>query len=209
VVDAVLPKALSSEPGKVFSYKLTSIEEVAGKLVQHGCGPNFQGGRITLCTCMRFHRTWPSIGEGTWIAGFSDYSSGNNLFYLMRVAHTVDSFDAMWRSGYIPDLAAKSAHRHVFGDLYEPVSMKASAYPYNSAYYKLPIDEHKHIHGGEWKRDIAFRHWSTGNRPKLLIGEPGKSFIWERPRHRYKRRAHPRFRLHDSLADFLGTLATK
>jgi hypothetical protein len=198
--------SLSRESGEVFSYKLTTLGMYNGALVQDGNAPNYQGGRITLCTCMHHHRTWPRIDVGTWIAGFSDNASGNKLFYFMCVERKLDSFDAMWRSGYIPNLAAKSASRHIFGDLYQPVSMKTSANKYDPVFYQHPIAGHKHLPGNAWQNDITFRHWQTKNRPKLLVGQPGKSFLWQRPRYRYKNPPHPRFRFHDSVADFLNEL---
>lgn len=205
-VDRALPKSLQHERGEVFSYKLTTLEKMGRALVQHGNAPNYQGDRITLCTCMHHHRTWPRMRAGTWIAGFNDNASGNKLFYLMRVKDTVDSFDAMWRSGLISKLAAKSASRDVFGDLYEPVSMKTSANAYNPAFYKRPIAGHKHLPGSAWHHDIRFKHWATGKPHKLLVGEPGKSYLWQYPTYSYRTQPHPRFRSHDSLADFLREL---
>ncbi len=205
-VDSALPKSLRLEPGEVFSYKLTTLEKIGVRLIQHGNAPNYQGGRITLCTCMHHHRTWPRIDVGTWIAGFSDNASDNELFYFMRIAQTVDSFDAMWRSGFIPNLAAKSASRDIFGDLYEPVSMKTSAYAYNPIFYKRPIPGHKHLPHDEWQKDIKFRHWSTGKPHKLLVGEPGECFLWQHPQRTYRNPPHPRFRFHNSVADFLREL---
>ena len=206
LVDARIPQSLRKEPGEVFSYKLTTIEESKGSLIQHGTAPNYQGGKITLCTCMHHHRTWPRIDIGTWIAGFSDNASGNKLFYLMRVEHTVYSFDAMWRSHFIANLAAKSGSRDIFGDLYEPVSMKTSANPYNPAFYRHPISGHKHLARVAWQHDIKFRHWSTRKPHKLLVGEPGKSFLWRHSRYSYKKPPHPRFRFHETVTDFLKEL---
>jgi hypothetical protein len=206
LVDAGLPASLSNELGRVFSYKLTSVATRDGLLVQEGCAPNYQGDRITLCTCMHSHRTWPSIDVGTWIAGFTDNYSGNWLFYLMRVQHTATSFDAMWRSGYVPNVTTKSATTSIFGDVYEPVSVATMASPYDPMFYRRPVCKHKHLPHDWWHKDIKFRHWQSRKRHKLLIGEPSKSFLWERPQYRYKYPPHPRFRFHNSVASFVNAL---
>src|SRR5205814_6718268 len=78
-VDARLPRSLRNESGEVFSYKLTTVKKTSAGFVQDGTAPNYQGERITLCTCMHHHRTWPRIDVGTWIAGFSDNASDNEL----------------------------------------------------------------------------------------------------------------------------------
>jgi hypothetical protein len=200
-----VPKSLRAEAGEVFSYKLTTLKKNGG-VVQHGNAPNYQGGRITLCTCMHHHRTWPRIRKGGWVAGFTDNEAGNELFYLMRVEETLDSFDAVWRSRFGSSAAAKSASRDIFGDLYEPVSASTAAHPYDVRFYKPPIAHHKHLPGGAWKHDIQFKNWQTGMRHKLLVGERGKSYLWQHPRYTYKAKPHPRFRFHDSVADFLNTL---
>src|SRR5688572_5561168 len=186
IVDERLPRTLRHAPGEVFSYKLTTLKKSGGKFVQDGCAPNYQGGRITLCTCMHYHRTWPRIDVGTWIAGFSDNAAGNELFYLMRVGSVCDSFHKLWHSGLIPSLPAKSTSCDIYGDLYEPRTAATAAAPYNPALYKMPVAGHKHLRGGAWMRDISFTHWSTGRSHKLLIGEPGNSIVWKHPLHAYK-----------------------
>ena len=215
LVDALLPQTLSAEVGKVFSYKLTSVERADGKLVQHGCGPNFQGDRITLCTCMRYHRTWPSIDKGTWIAGFSG-NPDNELFYLMKIGAIADNFAEFWTSGFLPDVEAKSACKDIFGDAYVPRSLGAPGDPHDPRSYEEPIKNHKHHNQPddyEWHKDI--RYWTKDkNRKhkrtikprlhKLLIGEPGKSFVWEHPKYRHKGKL-PRMKFR-SLTSFIGHL---
>jgi TrwC relaxase len=49
-----VPLAFNTE---VFAYVLTSLVQRNGRFFQRGCGPNFQGDRITLCTCMHEHAT--------------------------------------------------------------------------------------------------------------------------------------------------------
>lgn len=201
LVDTALPQMLNTEVGKVFSYKLTSVEREVGKLVQHGCGPNFQGDRITLCTCMRYHRTWPSIGKGTWIAGFTKNASLNQLFYLMKVEHVAENFSELWHSEWLPIRRAKSTHYDVFGDVYEPLSSAAARHPHDPAMYRPPIAHHKHGYANEWHKDI--RRFRSGRPHKLLVGKPGRSFVWQHPRYAYKNQPHPRFRFYKSVAEFL------
>jgi hypothetical protein len=204
LVDTMLPKNFEEEEGNVFSYKLTSVTQARDELEQRGCGPNFQGGRITLCTCMRYHRTWPSIQKGTWIAGFSGNRSGNKLFYLMRVEHVAETFTELRDSGWLPDYQAKSARYDVFGDVYEPLSRATARQPHDPHLYYAPIEGHKHGCGLEWHKDI--KSFRSGRPHKLLLGQPGKSFIWRHPQYRYRHQPHPRFRFYESASEFLKNL---
>jgi len=213
-VDARLPRSLRNESGEVFSYKLTTVKKTGGRLVQHGTAPNYQGERITLCTCMHWHRTWPSIDVGTWVAGFSGNETDNELFYLMKVSKTATSFAELWYSGLLHDLEAKSACSDIYGDIYVPFSQHALREPHKSRYFREPIDNHKHKKHNEWHKDID--RWRPPNnkkrqRPalaprihKLLIGEPGLSFVWEHPKYRYKS-GHPRMHM-PRLEKFLDQL---
>lgn len=199
LVDAILPEDFKDETGNVFSYKLTTLILGDNELEQHGCGPNFQGDRITLCTCMRYHRTWPSIRAGTWIAGFSGNYAGNKLFYLMRVEHVAETFTELWDSSWLPNCRAKSARYDVFGDLYEPLSKATATEPHNPELYFPPVKGHKHD-GFEWQKDIE--EFASCRPHKLLVGEPGKSFIWRHPRYSYRDKPHPRFQLFETVAEF-------
>lgn len=211
LVDSPLPKNFEDEKGNVFCYKLTTVMQAGEKLEQRGCGPNFQGARITLCTCMRYHRTWPSISVGTWIAGFTGNNSGNKLFYLMRVQHATETFSKLWDSGWLPDRRAKSSRYHVFGDLYQPLSTATAIDPHDPALYYPPRHGHKHDYVAvpardgvapvlEWHKDI--NKFAPRKPHKLLVGEPGKSFIWRHPRYSYKDKPHPRFQLFGTVAEF-------
>ncbi len=200
LVDSALPKNFADEEGNVFCYKLTTLTQAGEELEQRGCGPNFQGGRITLCTCMRYHRTWPSIGKGTWIAGFSGNQTGNKLFYLMKVEHVANAFTELRDSGCLPNYRAKSARYDVFGDVYEPLSAATARQPHNPDLYYEPIKDHRHGYNSEWRKDI--KEFASGKPHKLLIGEPGKSFIWRHPRYSYKEKPQPRFRLFQTAVEF-------
>ena len=87
----------------VYCYVIASMRIREGKFVQTGCGPNFEGGLITLCTCKHRMRTaidiedWPDA----WIAGFTGSSAGeaaNFLVYLMQVEHAFASHRDLWFS---------------------------------------------------------------------------------------------------------------
>jgi Nucleotide modification associated domain 2 len=206
---------LRKETGNVFSYKLTTVTKSGDRFIQDGNAPNYQGGCITLCTCMHWHRT--SLGVGIWIAGFSGNRFGNELFYLMKVAASYDDFAELWNSDLLPDRDAKSASNDIYGDLYVPRSTTTSMHPHDASFYKLPIRHHKHhqhAHDYGWHKDIdlwrpdmkrARRRAPLKPRVhKLLVGQPGKSFVWEHPRYRYKI-THPR-QQRPSLKRFLENL---
>jgi Nucleotide modification associated domain 2 len=218
-VDENLPDWINQEEGNVFSYKLTTLTKRGEVFIQDGNAPNYQGDRITLCTCMRWHRTWPAIGVGTWIAGFSGDQLGNELFYLMKVAASRNDFAELWNSNLLPDRDAKSACSSIYGDLYVPCSTETSKHPHDPSFYKTPTPHHKHhqrANDDEWHKDIDL--WRPDpnrqrRRPplkprvhKLLIGQPGKSFVWEHPKYRYKR-GHPR-QQRPNLRHFLQNLET-
>jgi hypothetical protein len=215
IVDADSLVRLRNEVGEVFSYKLTTLKKSGDSLIQTGNAPNYQGNRITLCTCMHWHRTWPRIKKGTWVAGFSG-NPNNELFYLMKIEAIAHNFAELWTSGLLPDVKAKSACKDIFGDAYVPRFLKTPGDPHDPQSYEKPIKHHKHHkhpHDDEWHKDI--RYWTQDKnrkrkrtmkpRPhKLLIGDPGKSFVWEHPKYRHKGK-HPRMKF-PSLTSFISHL---
>src|SRR5437016_5075299 len=88
-----IPATLRGQP--VYAYIVTSITTTTDyQLVQEGNGPNFDGGRITLCTCKHkdratFHSSkdrhdpWKNV----WVAGLTSRSAdpSRSLAYLMCV----------------------------------------------------------------------------------------------------------------------------
>jgi hypothetical protein len=211
-----LPQWLNQDGGRVLSYKLTTLSKNGEAFVQDGNAPNYQGYRITLCTCMHWHRA--SIEVGMWIAGFGGKACGvdNELFYLMKVAAVFDDFAEMWDSNRLPNREAKSASSCIYGDLYVP-KQSASTDRHDPASYEQPRLGHKHRRHRDdylWHKDIDL--WRPEpNKPgrrralnprihKLLLGEPGKSFLWRVPMYRYKGR-HPR-QQRPSLSVFLNRL---
>src|SRR2546426_12367289 len=139
------PATLREQP--VYAYIVTTIKTTPDfQLCQTGSGPNFDGGRITLCTCKHkdratFHRSsdpndpWKNV----WVAGLSSKSEdpSRSLAYLMCVERSFLSQLELWR--FLPGgcRRAKSASKSELGDLFEP---KAAAVndPYNPAHYYCP-----------------------------------------------------------------------
>jgi hypothetical protein len=158
-----------------------------GEFFQIGCGPNFQGGLITLCTCKHRMRTFknPKQWKGLWIAGFTGRSAGedaNYLVYLMQVEHAFGSHRDLWFSRQIPAAAkrAKATHRDRFGDIYEPRARDIDEWDKHE--YIPPCPDH--CHAGHWTNDVGYRGVG-GRHAALLVGDPRKSFLWNRPVIRY------------------------
>ncbi len=193
----------------VYSYVIASMRGHNGEFVQTGCGPNFQGGLITLCTCKHRMRTFmdPDRWNGIWIAGFTSLPTGdgvNSLIYLMRVAHAFESHRDLWFSTAIPAGAkrAKAAHLDPFGDIYKPRARRID--PWDKDRYVPPSRNHCHVKG--WARDIAYEGVGA-RRAALLVGDPHKSFLWNRPVIYYSGRLH-RGQKKCKLDDLLAQLKT-
>lgn len=195
---------------RVFAYVLTTLEiDHTGSFIQHGGAPNFQGGLISLCTCMRYHRTWWPSWRGMWVAGFcgKNQKGGNQLFYLMQVGEEYDSHADLWHSLGVSTRNAKSARRSRIGDVYEPNGATAATVydpgHYFEPYDNGPNDQHVRLARDHWKQDIRFRYPNrNAKKPKLLIGDSDRSFLWRKPRYAYSGSQHPRTRVYDSMADF-------
>jgi hypothetical protein len=95
----------------VYGYIMTSVENRGGSLFQAGTAPNFQGDRITLCTCKHKDRcSPPPIGKrgpcllepwwGVWVAGLCSRTQcqPRALFYLMLVNGSYESPAAIWNA---------------------------------------------------------------------------------------------------------------
>lgn len=215
-IDRRLPGFVAKSPpsswnnDRVFAYVLTTLDiDHAGEFVQKGSAPNFQGGLISLCSCMHYHRTWWPRWRGMWVAGFcgKNQKGGNQLFYLMQVGEEYDSQADLWHSLGVSTRNAKSARGNRFGDVYEPNgATAATAYEpggYFPPYGNGPDDQHVHLARDHWKQDICFRYpVRDAKQPKLLIGDPERSFLWQRPRYAYMERQHPRNRVYDSMTEF-------
>lgn len=167
----------------VYCYVIRTINCRDGKFLQTGCGPNFQGGLATLCTCKHRMRTFMDANgwRGKWIAGFTSvrtYGRKNFLIYLMQVLHAFESHYDLWFSESIsPETKqAKAAHLSMFGDIYKPRHIGTNRFKPEE--YVNPRSNHVHSKG--WDNDISY--WGCGGRvAALLIGDPEYSFLWNRP----------------------------
>lgn len=172
----------------VYSYIVTTAKIEGSKFRQTGSAPNFQAGRITLCTCKHKDRASPpperSRGpnqddpwKGIWVAGLCSSSQvrPRALFYMMLVGETCGHHAAAWQSLHSP--LAKSAHRHPFGDIYEPLKLPCQQ-PWTSSSYKVHLPGHAHdIKGRDYDIERSFH----GRHPRLLVGDPRHSYLWSRP----------------------------
>jgi hypothetical protein len=184
----VLRKRIGPDQSIVYSYVVDSIRNRGGHFVQTGCGPNFQGDLITLCTCKRLMRTYLPTDDwkGVWIAGFTNLKAGGNgnaLVYLMKVLYPFKSHLDLWGSETVPEESKqiKNARLNKLGDIYEPKSNSAKSDPFNPQNYFAPHPDHPHITDKEWHKDICYTGYPTGLRPALLVGDPQYSFLWDMP----------------------------
>lgn len=190
-----------------YCYIIASVKNRNGQFVQTGCGPNFQGDLITLCTCKHFMRTFLDANDwkDRWIAGFTSSEAGegsNCLIYLMRVFQAYQSHRELWFSDSIPQRTklAKAVHLDKFGDLYKPRTRAVD--PWDPRGYIRPQSNHRHAQG--WEQDVAYKGRSMRGRPAaLLVGDPNHSFLWSRPEIYYSGRL-PRGQKKFSLTALLG-----
>lgn len=186
-----LAKRLAAAEGSAYSYivKSVSMDESGHRFEQRGSAPNFQGGRITLCTCKHQMRTslncsdWP----GNWMAGFTSrriHGGQHWLFYLTRVRTAHESHAELWESLTIGAREEKSAKVHFLGDVFAPRGKVAGKGRFDPARYYTP-SRHSHRRNScdnGWHNDIDYQYADRyGRRPSLLVGDPQMTFIWEEP----------------------------
>ena len=174
----------------MYAYIVTTIETIRDfQLRQRGSAPNFDGGRITLCTCKHKDRATfhPSSDphdpwKNVWVAGLTSRSEdpSRSLAYLMCVERSFLSQRELWR--FLPDgcRRAKSASKSKLGDLFEPKAAAATD-PYNPAYYyPPPLSGHVHStkeHPNTWHHDVI--RWGRARKPhRLLLGQAAQSYRW-------------------------------
>ncbi len=183
---ADLARRIPSQSPAVYCYVIATIKNREGHLVQAGCGPNFHGGLISLCTCKHFMRSFRGVRswKGTWIAGFTRKSIAggrNALVYLMQVGHAFESHYDLWASRegtIIADKSAKSARRNPLGDLYQPKGELLGDDRFDPGNYHAPCRGHSHA--SQWHQDVCYR--GRGGRPAaLLVGDAENSFVWDTP----------------------------
>jgi hypothetical protein len=181
-----LKKRIHENEDLVYCYVISTIKRDVHQFRQEGCAPNFQGGRISLCTCKHYMRTFMDTNSwrGKWIAGFSGKAVGggcNALVCLMKVGHAFESHYDLWKSAAIPfrTKEMKQATHDRFGDLFEP---KAKVLRDNERFD--PQNYHPptrcHCHKETWNNDIRYEG-CKGRNPSLLVGNVKYSFLWDRP----------------------------
>ncbi len=178
----------------VYYYIITSIKNRDGHFIQTGCGPNFQGDYVTLCTCKHLMRTFldTSNWRDKWVAGFTGVTTGqgrNFLVYLMKVSQAFESHYDLWFDKHIPlkTKRAKAAHLHKLGDIYKPRRRVKNQFDHDPQDYLPPHSNHVHARG--WERDVVYRIRS-GRVAALLVGNQMYSFLWNRPMIEYVSKLH-------------------
>jgi hypothetical protein len=208
-----LKSLMDTERTTIYYYVVATVHNRNGYFYQTGCGPNFQGDIVTLCTCKHYMRTFFGTSDwvGKWIAGFSSISAGegnNALVFLMKVATAFKSQKDLWESDLIPseNKLAKSARLNELGDLYEPIS--DSCNPYDYQWYVPPHKNHAHLVNDEWHKDIDYHKGCSNRKPALLVGDPVNSYLWDKPMILYASKIH-RGQKKSSIDIFLAYLQEK
>lgn len=215
---ASITATLREQP--VYAYIVTTIKTTGDyQLVQQGSAPNFDGGRITLCTCKHKDRATfsPSNNpndpwENVWVAGLTSKSEdpSRSLAYLTCVERSFLNQMELWR--YLPGdcRQAKSASKSEVGDLFEP---KASATDdaFSPSNYRSPIVGHVHAplkQPNAWHRDVM--RWGGWSKPhRLLLGQAAQSYRWRHVKIILKLDAmgiSAHHRMYDSLNEFIADL---
>ena len=188
-IKATLRKA----DGIAYSYVLTTVEfnHDEHRFEQHGSGPNFQGGRLTLCTCKHQMRSRRSTDgwEGVWLVGLTSrtkYDGRHWLFYLAKVESAHDSHSDLWSNLDAGTRKAKSASLRYLGDVYEPKEpMLDGKSRFSPSRYRLPLLPHAHRQNqGDtgWHRDIEYEHPRKDGTTPLLVADPAQTFLWKEPK---------------------------
>lgn len=185
---------LRGQFGETHRYIVTSIKNESHKLapanrfIQTGCGPNFQGDLITLCTCRPDLRSRHVSLEwaGKWIVGFTSKRLGRHyLFFLMKISRAFQSQAEIWKDLPRDVRDAKNATLHVCGDLFEPEldKMICADDKWNPQKYQNPKEKHAHAQDDDplrWHKDIRYPVGvdTLINRQCFLIGDAAFSFLW-------------------------------
>ena len=126
-------------------------------IYQHGCGPNFMGGIITLTNCKHDMRCSGNLKKAfrngkLWVAGVTSKDKKKNsfqkrfLFFLMKVDSTIiaNSFYDLWNQfNQVQNIRnIKDACNNPLGDLYRPKSNCNNKWDPNC--YHPPRQDHVH-----------------------------------------------------------------
>jgi hypothetical protein len=180
-------KRLAKEKAMVYCYIIKSVKNKDNIFQQTGCGPNWQGDLITLCTCKHYMRTFKSSKdwEGKWIAGFTTVGDGcnrrNALVYLMKVKDAFESHHDLWYALSPDARIAKDANKegNIHGDVFRPIRRLKNGDKYNPSEYKGPCDLHDHSKKNGWHKDV--KYFYNNRYASLLVGDKKNSFLWDRP----------------------------
>ena len=215
-----LERRIASLPGKVRFYTMNSVKEDAeGLLQQTGSAPNFQGGYLTLCTCVphiRAESRWVNTESEWWIAGFTDtklrslrYHSRSLihwLFYLAKVQVTYASPAELYHALEDHVRIEKSTRLHPLGDVFEPNPSSPCKNPHKADHYFPPMPGHDHRKTdlrAIW-RDYDIERCQHGRHPRLLFATPKLTFLWQTPLLYKDYRRHGTW---DSIVECLSELA--
>jgi hypothetical protein len=160
-----LAQRLAKLEGPAYSYVVKSVgmDDPGEHFEQQGSAPNFQGGRLTLCTCKHQMRTsldrseWPE----TWIAGFTSrqiHDGRHWLFYLTRVQRALESHAELWDSLSAMAREKKSAKANFLGDVFAPRGRVAGNGRFDPGRYHTP-SRHSHRRNScdnGWHNDIDY-----------------------------------------------------
>jgi hypothetical protein len=195
---------------RVDSYIVSSVKNNNGSFIQKGCGPNWDGGVLSQCTCRPDLRARKKIEnwKDTWISGLTSSKLGENyLFYLMKVEYPIASFKKLYEFYDEETRNAKSMSRNPRGDLYIPLDGQMDEWSVES--YEVPFRLHSHRKKKSRKKDISNKY--HGRHPTLLVGYQEYSFIWTKPYIKVKTplgTASRAGRIYQTLTEFLDDLAT-
>jgi hypothetical protein len=190
-----LKRAVSQGVATVYCYVIETVKNNNGYFRQKGCGPNWQGGLITLCTCKHYMRTFKNSEDwkGIWIAGFTsinDGSSGkdgsnrkNALVYLMKVKDAFESHHDLWYALSVKARMAKDANKkgNIHGDVFHPKGKLKDSDKYAYSLYRDPCDLHDHSEKNGWHKDVKYFSNHTRRHASLLVGDKNNSFLWTQP----------------------------
>jgi hypothetical protein len=188
-----LKKAANREDATVYCYIIKTVKNKDNFFQQTGCGPNWQGGLITLCTCKHYMRTFlsPEDWKGKWIAGFTSINDGssskdggnrrNALVYLMKVKKAFASHYELWHELPNKTRAAKDVHENIHGDVFHPKDKQENSDKYAHSLYCGPCELHDHFDSEEWHKDVKYFSNHTRRHASLLVGDENNSFLWTQP----------------------------
>lgn len=220
-----LDKRIRHSYGGGAHYTVKSVEPSRkgdNTFIQAGCGPNFEGGLISQCTCRHDIRAkWYTLTgwRSKWLAGFTGYGKNrcgdSYLFYLMKIDTTFSSFKQLYDEYQRRDrnlIKVKRADKNPFGDLYYP-KKEVIGNEYDITYYEGLHRDHSHKKIKRRLKDINYPEFTkkylknvTDQHASLLLGDVEHSFLWKTPMIRYKRRHAPRHHKWKDIASFLDNL---